>query len=689
MNKKVIFIVGVVICLLAINGAAAKNTDNITSDADVSFDNFQLVDDEPILSQNQLIKTQIEVESTTNFDVVGDYFKVKLLDVNNQPLANSQLTFNVDGKNYKKLTDSNGIASIQLNLKDGSYNILTKFSGSSKYESTSKYTLISIDNTRIIESGMSNSEIQNIINEAKPKNIVLFTGNVYENVELVINKRLTLLSNVDTVLKSSSSKPVITIKGKDSSSTIIKGFNIQSAKGIVISDSDYVVIAKNTINTDSNAIVANNVNYINITKNNIVKNDNGIIITQAGNSYIIDNQISNNKNNGIILASAKNTYIYYNTIQNNDKDGILTTNKIGNTKYNLDVENLFIGKNTINNNANSGISLEYCGNNIKITKNTIDNNYKYGIVLGEVGSNVIQSNVITNNWKNGIRFLNNYIQPKNQDISYNVIYGSERELEARETYYSETGNRLTIGENWYSDYNLVCPKIKTNNLQFKLKQIGENYFTATFYDSKGNIANLLPDRQLTIQVNNGEKITITLSGGTAVFKVNALNGDEVKVTVDNSDRNTNYDASNKNKYVPSQNNIVESPDFPGISYDDLYDMGDNGDGSSTGGNGQSNQKGNSNNGSTSNNKKTTPSTNTNNDISNPLQSFDSSDVSQSVASQSGANGGGYGSKSVVKQITLDEDDFLKITGVSLIILLMILTIGFYYRDDIKEMNSKK
>lgn len=688
MSKKVIFIVGVVVCLIAINVSVAKDVDNVTS-ADVSLDNLQLVDDEPISSQNQLIKTQIEIESTTNFDVVGDYFKVKLLDSNDQPLANSQLTFNVDGKNYKKLTDSNGIASLQLNLKDGSYNILTKFAGSSKYESISKYTLISIDNTRVVESGMSNSEIQNIIDGAKPKNIILFTGNVYENVEIVINKRLTLLSNAGAILKSTLSKPVITIKGKDSSSTIVKGFNIQSTNGIVISDSDYVVITKNTINADSNAIVANNVNYINITKNNIVKNDNGILITYACNSYIIDNQISNNKNNGIMLASAKNTYIYYNTIQNNGKEGILTTNKIGNTKYNSDVENLFIGKNTINNNANSGISLEYCGNNIKITKNTIDNNYKYGIVLGEVGSNVIQSNVITNNWKNGIRFLNNYIQPKNQDISYNVIYGSERELEARETYYSETGNRLTIGENWYSDYNLVCPKIKTNNLQFKLKQIGENYFTATFYDSKGNIANLLPDRQLTIQVNNGEKITITLSGGTAVFKVNALNGDDIRVTVDDSDRNTNYDASNKNKYVPSQSNIVESPDFPGISYDDLYDMAVNGGGSSTDGNSQSNQNGNSNNGSASNNKKTTPSTNANNDISNPSQSFDSFAVSQSVTSQSGANSGGFESKSVVKQITLDEDDFLKITGISLIILLMILTIGFYYRDDIKEMNSKR
>ena len=83
MSKKVIFIVGVVVCLIAINVSVAKDVDNVTSAADVSLDNLQLVDDEPILSQNQLIKTQIEVESTTNFDVVGDYFKVKLLDVNN------------------------------------------------------------------------------------------------------------------------------------------------------------------------------------------------------------------------------------------------------------------------------------------------------------------------------------------------------------------------------------------------------------------------------------------------------------------------------------------------------------------------------------------------------------------------------------------------------------------------------
>ena len=36
----------------------------------------------------------------------------------------------------------------------------------------------------------------------------------------------------------------------------------------------------------------------------------------------------------------------------------------------------------------------------------------------------------------------------------------------------------------------------------------------------------------------------------------------------------------------------------------------------------------------------------------------------------------------------DEDEFCKVTGISFIILLIMLTIGFYYREDIREMKSK-
>ena len=75
------------------------------------------------------------------------------------------------------------------------------------------------------------------------------------------------------------------------------------------------------------------------------------------------------------------------------------------------------------------------------------------------------------------------------------------------------------------------------------------------------------------------------------------------------------------------------------------------------------------------------------------QSYDT-DVSTSQASASEASTGNSGNpgsqqNSVVKQIIIDEDEFFRVTGISLIVLLMILTVGFYYRDDIKEMNSKR
>ena len=44
---------------------------------------------------------------------------------------------------------------------------------------------------------------------------------------------------------------------------------------------------------------------------------------------------------------------------------------------------------------------------------------------------------------------------------------------------------------------------------------------------------------------------------------------------------------------------------------------------------------------------------------------------------------------IEKQIIIEEDEFFRVSGVSFIILLIILTICFYYLEDIKEMNSKR
>ena len=85
-----------------------------------------------------------------------------------------------------------------------------------------------------------------------------------------------------------------------------------------------------------------------------------------------------------------------------------------------------------------------------------------------------------------------------------------------------------------------------------------------------------------------------------------------------------------------------------------------------------------------------PGKNTANQVNDVSQNNDAQDVTSqaSVSDSSSGDTGSPGSQSVVKQIIIDEDEFFRITGISFIVLLIILTIGFYYRDDIKEMKSK-
>ena len=346
-----------------------------------------------------------------------------------------------------------------------------------------------------------------------------------------------------------------------------------------------------------------------------------------------------------------------------------------------------------------GIEIKYAGDNINIKSNTVEANQENGISLGIVGTNTIQSNVITDNWENGIRFYNSYVMPKNQEISYNAVFGNlGRDVEAKDTYYQENGIKLQIGDNWYTDYNGVCPKVSTKYIKFSVKQIGENKFQAAFTDSNGNIAGLLPDRTLTFQTNNGKVVTATISGGAAVFTAEANDGDLVKAKVDNSRRDNVYDSNTE----PSQeiNGVSPSYEYPPIPQYDLYgDIGGgngNGNGGGSGGNANNgngnSQQGGETNGNSSHSQQADPSNNPNNPVNDVSQNYDVDTTSQEGASQSGAgtsNAAGSQGQSVVKQIIIDEDDIVRVTGISFIVLLMILTIAFYYRDDIREMNSKR
>lgn len=703
MDKKGLIIVLFAFTLLTLNICSAQEINNSTT-VNATLSNLN----EPILelgNETQVLEatntgTHFEVAGQTDFDVIGDYFKVKLLDSNNKAIKNTKITFTVNGKSYSQNTDSLGIAKLQIRLNDGTYNVLSKFTGNSNYPTASLNTKITVDNTREVESGMSSAQIQNIIDNAKTNNVILFKGSSYSNINLIITKCLTLQSTVGTTLKSTSSSPVITVQGSKASLTRVKGFKIESAgDGIIVNGADYVSIYGNDITSKGNGIVGLNTKYINITKNNIVKNSkSGISLAESSYSYVFNNKITNNAKNAIEVAKSNHIYIHGNLISENG-NGIYLASNINGKNYGHGPSDIYINKNTISKNVGNGIYVNKAGDNVNIISNSIESNAQNGISLSEIGNNKIQSNTISNNGYVGIEFGGNYIMPKKQDISYNAIVGNrEREVEARDTYYSINDDPLKIGDNWYGD-GVVCPKIKTNKIRFTVTQTGPNQFQAVFIDSKGNLAGLLPDRTLSYKINNGKSVTLTISGGVATFTVNAQDGDIVKAIVDNSRKDNVYD-SNSRSSSQSSAGYIQSYDYPSIPdyqlYEDIgtgggdgYGAGDGFVGNASQGNEHSNVESRENTGNSTYSQKTDPANNANNQVNDVDQSYETqATTSPASASESGSGvdvGSGSTQQSVIKQILIDEDEFYKITGISFIVLLIILTIGWYYREEIREM----
>ena len=59
-------------------------------------------------------------------------FKATILNQQGKPQPNTAVTFNINGVFYTRTTDSNGVASLNVNLIAGKYIITTMYNGQSK-----------------------------------------------------------------------------------------------------------------------------------------------------------------------------------------------------------------------------------------------------------------------------------------------------------------------------------------------------------------------------------------------------------------------------------------------------------------------------------------------------------------------------------------------------------------------------
>jgi parallel beta-helix repeat protein len=250
-----------------------------------------------------------------------------------------------------------------------------------------------------------NQELQQIIDNTPSGYNVVFLGTLYENLQLTINHKLNIISNVGTqIITITPGTAVFLINGIQASGTLIKGFNI-------ITNTNSGILINNT----SNATVSD----VQVTSNN----GEAITITESTNTTI-KNSVLNNSLEGIHVINSSNTTISGGVISNNRENGI----KISNSN-NTTMNSVTVSSNGLNS-AGSGVLLEGADTTNLLNSNISEN--WYGVKLTGFNSNtLINGNTIYNNMRDGVRLDGTM---ENSTISANTISDNENGIHINGAY---------------------------------------------------------------------------------------------------------------------------------------------------------------------------------------------------------------------------------------------------------------
>nr|WP_319373494.1 PQQ-binding-like beta-propeller repeat protein [uncultured Methanobacterium sp.] len=559
-------------------------------------------------------------------------------------------------------------------------------------------------------TGSLNDEVQSILDNAASGSNIVFLGQLYENLHLVINKKLNLISNVGTKISLSDSSVVFLINGTQASGSTIKGFIIistGSGSGIVVNNTNNVTISNSQISSSSGtAVQVNGSSNTTIRSSSIHDSATGISVSGSTGTQVNDSNIYNNTN-GVIIENSQNTSTNQNQITGNTKNGVSVSNS----------NNTTINDNTIKKNGNtattgSGIYLEN-STNININSNQINENF-YGITANNVTNATIKNNTFLNNDRDGIllngnitntTILGNTLQQndnginincgsENLTIRANLITDSQYKVSGQQMYH---GSGIFIGENYRasSTFLLEHNVIRNNaNMDFRscqaagtyirgsnwygsgCKQVtydpqmrmailktGEKAFTVLFYDGvTGKIVTDLPSFSVAF-MNGAYSQTVMIVDGmaTAVFE-NLANGDVV---------GSAYEITVSTAY----NSIITSLD--GSSNDDS-DPGKTGpgDSSSSGSTGTGPGSGSGSGGSSGSG------------ASSGSASAVGATAESSAAGSSGSSCQGDCSKTVQELIVDDVIKNPNVWAIIGVVLLLVLVLGAYYRKDLMNMIQK-
>lgn len=132
---------------------------------------------EPRAFNIKVLSTIVENNDLVKYFRNSSRYSVKVLDDNGNPLSKVNVTFNINGVFYTRLTDSNGIASININLPPGDYII------------TAEYNTLKVSNNIKVLTTIVSSDLEMNFRDGSAFRITVLdgNGNPYPNQHISFN----------------------------------------------------------------------------------------------------------------------------------------------------------------------------------------------------------------------------------------------------------------------------------------------------------------------------------------------------------------------------------------------------------------------------------------------------------------------------------------------------------------------
>ena len=287
------------------------NTSGLTKDNNTVF--FQSTGS-TILALHQILvverentqNIQLTVENLEKYYGGSEKLNATLKDGAGNPIANKTITFTINGQKYNRTTNSNGIASLAINLRPGVYDVTTMYDNMSVYSNVVvKTTIESKDLVKMYQNGTQffatflGTDGKPLANNTKVTfniNGVFYTRQTNENgvARLNINLRpgeyiLTAINPVN----SESEGFNITVKSLIESSDLTKHYRNDSKFEVKIYNKDGTLAINKNVTFNINGVFYNRITDSNgVARLNINLRPGNYIITTIFEGLTIGNNIN-------------------------------------------------------------------------------------------------------------------------------------------------------------------------------------------------------------------------------------------------------------------------------------------------------------------------------------------------------------------------------------------------------------